>query len=59
MNAAVMDLQGALNRLSRDDLLELTIERLDRLQTEMAAWTGVMVAIEVEKRAAARVEMPE
>ena len=59
MNAAVLDLQGALNRLSRDDLAEMTVEQLERLEIDMSAWTGIMIGVEMEKRAAARVEMPE
>jgi len=59
MNAAVMDLQGALNRLSRDDLAEMTVEQLERLEVDLSAWTGIAIGIEMEKRMAAQNEVRE
>ena len=59
MNTAVLDLQAALNRLHRDDIAELTIEQIERLEVDLSAWTGIAIGIEMEKRMAAQNEARE
>ena len=59
MNAAIVALRAALNNLHRDDLAEMTVEQLERLEVDMSAWTGIMIGVEMEKRMAAQNEVRE
>ena len=59
MNTAIVALRAALNNLHRDDLAELTVEQLERLEIDMSAWTGIMIGVEMEKRVAAQSEARE
>ena len=59
MNSRIEDLKRALINMSRDDLSELTIEELDRLESELNVWAGLAFVASISKRAAIRDEEPE
>ena len=59
MNHRVEDLKRALLNMSRDDLNELTIEELDRLESDLNIWAGLAFVASMSKRAAIRDEASE
>ena len=56
MNQRAETLTRALRDMSRDDLDELTIEQLDRLESELATWCSLAFVAAMAKRAAIRDE---
>ena len=56
MNIAVDNLRRALLAMSRDDLEELSIEELDRLESDLGAWANLSMIAAMTKRAAIRDE---
>jgi hypothetical protein len=54
MNAATQAVTSALYALSRDDLEELSIEELDRLESDLGAWANLAMVAAMGKRAAIR-----
>ena len=59
MNTPVETLRSALQCLSRDDLDELTVEELDRLECDLQAWANIVMVKSMGKRFAAKDEAPE
>lgn len=59
MNQAVITLKSALQCLSRDDLDELTIEDLERLECDLQSWANLALVTVMAKRAAIRDEASE
>jgi len=59
MNAAIGALKDALFNLHKSDLDELTIEELDRLESDLGAWSGIAMVVAMTKRAAIRDEASE
>ncbi|NCC41503.1 MAG: hypothetical protein EOM21_19175 [Gammaproteobacteria bacterium] len=53
---AVDNLRRALAAMSRDDLDALTVEQLDRLDSDLGAWAGLAMVAAMTKRAAIRDE---
>lgn len=58
-NLHVQALRLALAVMSRDDLDELTIEELNRLETDLGAWANLAMVAAMTKRAAIRDEASE
>ncbi len=54
MSIAVDNLQRALRDMSRGDLTDLTIEQLDRLESELSTWSALAFVAAMAKRAAIR-----
>jgi hypothetical protein len=59
MNQAIVNLRSALQCLSRDDLRELTVEEIERLECDLSAWAGIASVEAISKRFAAKDEAPE
>ena len=59
MNVPIQTLRSALQCLSRDDLDDLTVEELDRLECELQSWANIVMVKSMDKRIAARGELPE
>jgi hypothetical protein len=59
MNTPVETLRSALQCLSRDDLDDLTVEELDRLECDLQAWANIVMVKSMDRRIAARGELPE
>lgn len=59
MNQHVGALKDALFNLHRDDLDELTIEELDRLESDLGAWANLAMIAAMTKRAEIRDEASE
>ena len=56
MNQRAETLMRALRDMSRDDLNDLTIEQLDRLESELNTWCALAFAAAMAKRAVIRDE---
>ena len=56
MNQQADTLTRALRDMSRDDLNDLTIEQLDRLEAELNTWSALAFVAAMAKRAAIRDE---
>ncbi len=56
MNKTIGKLKDALFELHKDDLDELTIEELDRLESDLGAWASLAMVASINKRAAIRDE---
>ena len=59
MNQAILTLRSALQCLSRDDLDELSIEELDRIESDLSAWANIFMVAAMGRRAGMRDEETE
>jgi hypothetical protein len=59
MNARIETLANALEDLSSEDLEELSIQELDRLECDLQAWGGMAMVAAMTKRAALGEEEPQ
>ena len=58
-NPAIEALRAALNNLHRDDFDDMTIEALERLESDLHAWGNLAMVAGIRKRAAIRDEASE
>ena len=55
-NLRIATLKAALTAMEKADLDEMTIEDLDRLESDLGAWSGLAMVAAIGKRAAIRDE---
>jgi hypothetical protein len=58
-NLRIQALRLALDAMSKDDLDELTVEELDRLESDLGVWANLAMVAAMTKRAAIRDEEVE
>ena len=55
-NLRIATLKAAIAAMEKSDLDELSIEDLDRLESDLGAWSGLAMVAAINKRAAIRDE---
>lgn len=58
-NLRIATLKAALAAIEKSDLDELLIEELDKLESDLGAWSGLAMVTAINKRAAIRDEDSE